>query len=283
MKDERKEFFVKILLAIGCAMLLVVFCIMVALAFSNDRKVEPDEIVVVEKPKRIADEDVVDAPDEPSDIASWDSLADYIKKNGWDVSFGYYNLTTGEEVTYRADRIYYGASLVKTVDALYVYEEMQITDDLRDLVKEAIMVSDNDAHMELFEIIGYENLRAYGRALGMKNFLDTNESYEYGNTTVADQLALWKKVYNFLYTDRNADKAELESFFKNNNTNSLAFEPKMSVLHKYGYWEDACHDSGIILTDKPYILTILTNENRGGFSIISDLSEKIYQKIALEG
>ncbi len=206
----------------------------------------------------------------------WRSLVNYVQQKGWKVSFGYHNLTSGAEYSYGADQIYYGASLVKTVDALYVYEKMDVTDELRALVKKAITVSDNDAHIKLYKTIGRGNMQEYGRSLGMEHFLDTNASLEYGYTTVNDQLALWQKVYSFLYTDQTDAKLELEGFFNNRNTNSLALND-LKVLHKYGFWDEACHDSGLFMIDQPYIVTVLTNEGRGGFKIIMDLSEKIYR------
>ena len=207
----------------------------------------------------------------------WRSLVNYIQKNGWSASIGYYNFEEDAEYTYNSDKIYYGASLVKAATALYVYDRMELTDELRELVKDAVMVSDNDAQIELYEQIGGRALRAYGESLGMNQFLNTGESVEFGNTTVHDQLALWRKIYSFLYDEPNAKTRELESFFNNRNTNSLAFNRSLKILHKYGYWESACHDSGLVMTDSPYVVTILTDDGGWGFNEITDLSEKIYR------
>lgn len=207
----------------------------------------------------------------------WRTLVNYIEKSGWKVSVGYYNFEKAAERTYNENQLYYGASLVKAAGALYTYERMNLTDELRSLVKKAITLSDNDAYMSLYKLLGGKNLKNFGAELGMDNFLKSNESIEYGNTDVHDQLILWRNIYDFLYNNQDDKRRELISFFNNRNTNSLAFNDDVEVLHKYGFWESACHDSGLVLADSPYVVTILTAEGRGGFSKIKDLSEKIYR------
>ena len=48
-------------------------------------------------------------------------------------------------------------------------------------------------------------------------------------------------------------------------------------MHKYGYWDDVFHDTGIVLDESPYIVVILTNEGENNYEeIINKLSEKLY-------
>lgn len=203
------------------------------------------------------------------------SLESYIKNNNYNVAIGYVNLNTGCTYTYRENFVFYGASLVKTVDALYAYENLELTDEVKELVSKAISVSDNNAHQTLVRTIGKDNLRSYGHSLGATQFL-VEPTDNYGNTTVKDQIAIWKYLYNFINTNPNGN--ELKSYFINTYANNLIFYGSPTIMHKYGLHKQYYHDVGIVYDNSPYIVVILTNEGYDNFSgIVSDLSEKIYK------
>ena len=274
------DFFLLLAIIVGC----------VALSATSGRdtnKPEPEPITIIAPPQKFAveiepepepePEPRVLSDDENPDIY-WGEIVAGVKSAGHNISFGYYNFATDTLYVYDGSRIFYGASLVKVVDALYVYENMDITDELRSLVRKAIVVSDNDAHMELYKIIGRQNMQAYGRNIGMEHFLDTADSLEYGYTTVDDQIALWKKVYSFIYDDYGTDQQELEKFLIDSLNNEISQASGVPALHKYGYWEEWYHNSSIVRADSPYILTVLTKEGwSSGRSVIGDLAQKIYK------
>ena len=200
-------------------------------------------------------------------------ITEYIKDNDYKVSVLYYNLESGYTYTYNPNKVYYGASLIKTLDALYVYENMEVTPKLRNFVKSAITVSNNAAHGNLLNIIGFNTLKAYGESLGAKNVLTFNDMC--GNTTVYDQLVYYKKLWEVVHT--NPLKEELKSYFINNYENSISIN-NLQAMHKYGYYGSAYHDAGIILDDSPYILIVLTNEaNTNAKKKINAISQKVYE------
>ena len=207
------------------------------------------------------------------------SLENYINEKNYHVSIGYYNFRTGYTYTYNANTVYYGASLVKTVDALYAYERLNLTSDIKELVNKAISVSDNDAHKKLVDMIGRDNLKRYAdNNIGTKNFLDVRSSFEdyYGNTTVYDQMNIWKYLYKFINSHSNGD--ELKSYFINYYGAYLLFPGCPLLMHKYGKTNQYYHDVGIVLDDSPYLVVILTTESYNDVKkIISDLSSKIYE------
>lgn len=207
------------------------------------------------------------------------SLEYYINSKNYHVSIGYYNFNTGYTYTYNAGKIYYGASLVKTVDAIYAYEKMNLTPEIKNLVKKAISVSDNDAHRKLVDMIGRNNLKAYAdNVIGTKNFLTYNfgTEYYYGNTTVYDQMAIWKYLYKVIHNNSNGN--ELKSYFINDYGAFLIFNNSPTIMHKYGKANIYYHDVGIVFANSPYIVIILTSECCGNErNIISDLSSKIYK------
>lgn len=204
------------------------------------------------------------------------SLESYIKDSNYNVSIGYVNLNTGYTYLYNSNVVYYGASLVKTVDALYVYEKMNYDENTRLQVEKAISVSDNMAHNNLVNLIGIENLRFYGRSLGASNFLTRSNKDYFGNTTVNDQIAIWKYLYNFINT--NSKGNELKQYFINDYCNFLLFDGIPTTMHKYGYYGDYFHNVGIVYSDNPYLVVILTKHgNRGYKNVVQDLSKKIYE------
>jgi hypothetical protein len=171
---------------------------------------------------------------------------------------------------------YYGASLVKTVDALYIYEKTNFDEATRQKVEKAISVSDNTAHNQLVRQIGIQNLREYGRGLGAKNFLTRANTDHFGNTTVYDQIAIWKHLYNFVNT--NPKGSELKRYFINDYYSFMQFEGIPTTMHKYGWYGNFYHDVGIVYSDKPYLVVILTKHGAGNYKqIAKDLSQKIYE------
>lgn len=203
------------------------------------------------------------------------SLEKYIEDKNYNVSIGYVNLETGYTYLYRNNVVYYGASLVKTVDALYVYEKMSFDEATRLKVEKAISVSDNTAHRQLVDMIGIENLRQYGRGMGASNFLTRSNSDYFGNTTVNDQIAIWKYLYKFINT--NSKGNELKKYFINSYCNNLLFDGIPTTMHKYGYYGDYFHNVGIVYSDSPYLVVILTKHGNNNYKgVIKDLSKKIY-------
>lgn len=232
------------------------------------------------------------------------SLTSYIKSKGYKVSIGYYNLNSGYKYTYNPSGVYYGASLIKTLDALYLYEKeasgqldlnSKITFEqkhkrdysagmqkykvgnqvsLRELIKYDITVSDNTAHAMLIDYIGFNNLKSYGNSLGARYTLVGKDNF--GQTVVDDQIAYMKKLYKF--TNNSSNGQELRNFFVNNYYNYISFNGMPTFAHKYGHQGIVFHDVGIVLDSKPYIIVILSNGtyvNRK--DIFQDISKKIYE------
>ena len=134
------------------------------------------------------------------------SLENYIKEKGWKVSLGFYSLNNHFSYIYNGNQEYYGASLIKPVAALYAYENLNLTTKEKELIKQSITVSDNEAYDELADIIGLNNLRQYGKDLGLTNFMADKNNVYYSDTTVDNQLTLWKKIWQFINTNKNGSE-----------------------------------------------------------------------------
>ncbi len=202
------------------------------------------------------------------------SLNYYIEMKGYAVSVGYVSLVKDDNYFYNEEKKYFGASLVKMLDALYVYEKLDVTLELRKLVADAISLSSNSAHEILVNKIGKTNLRKYAKKIGLKSNIFNNSSY--GNTTVLDQISCWKYLYDFI--NKSSLGEELKNFFINSKSNYLLFDGAPVIMHKYGYSDYVFHDTGIVYDYNPYILVFLSSEGKGDYrNIIQDLSKKIYR------
>lgn len=228
-------------------------------------------IIVEEDPSTIAVSTAEENYEDPSvPYTSDDFIAEYIAQHDYDVSVGYYNLTNGKCYFYQGDKLYYGASLVKTLDAIYLYDNNMVDEDLEYYIDRAISVSDNDAHRYLVDYIGKDTLRDYGINLGAVNTLSDDGIY--GDTTVIDQIAYYKKAYELAKKNENFKAPFLNDFHNYIKINNLP------TMHKHGYYGQWFHDAGIVFDEEPYIVVILTNHGRGNqYEVVHGLSEKVYE------
>ena len=203
-----------------------------------------------------------------------EDIENYIESNNYKVSVGYYSFSKDYTYTYNEDEIYFGASLIKTLDALYIYEQTELNDTTRNLVKYAISISDNESHYKLLDIIGYNTLKEYGINLGALNTLKGDKVNGY--TTVEDQFIYLKKLYDFINNNELGD--ELKEYFINDYGLRLNFDDSLMIMHKFGHYDNVYHDVGIVLTDEPYIIVVLTKESKNDYStIIRTISNKVYE------
>lgn len=199
-------------------------------------------------------------------------IVNYINNKGYDVSIGYYNLTNGKSFYYNENKVYYGASLIKTLLSMYMYENDLVNDSNKLDMEKMISVSNNDSYFNLFYQVGFNNLKDYGNELGTKYTLVGPDNF--GMTSVIDQIIVFKKLYSMITDNK---YAEMKSYFINDYFNNLKINNNV-VLHKYGYWDSVYHDCGIFLDKNPYILVVLTNHGYGDYeNIVNDISNLMYK------
>lgn len=214
-----------------------------------------------------------------------DEVNNIIKQ--YDVYVKYDDLTTGFTYGYRQDEVLYGASLIKLVDAIYLLdndidlnqtkkytsnykesysyglEHVKLNSDvsIKDLLKHALTLSDNSAHLMLLDFIGKDNLKAYGKSLGALHTLEGTDKF--GNQSATDMSIYLKRAYELFNSKENGPM--IKDFMMNYYQNNLYLESINNVAHKYGSYGQYYHDVGIVDDDKPYTVVILTklgyNEN----------------------
>lgn len=198
-------------------------------------------------------------------------IVKYINDKGYNVSIGYYNLVNGNSFYYKENKIYYGASLIKSLVSIYMYENNLVNDSNRYDMEKMISVSNNESYFNLLYSVGIDNLRNYGYSLGTKYTLSGPD--DFGMTNVMDQMVIFKKLYSMIKDNK---YNEMKSYFINDYFNSLKINDNV-VMHKYGYWDSIYHDCGIILDSTPYILIVLTTHGLDNYqSIVNDISNLMY-------
>lgn len=182
---------------------------------------------------------------------------------------------------------YYGASLIKLLDATYlirkaIKKELDLNTTLtyeprfdvehsyglkyhkyyekisiKTLIRYVLSLSDNGAHHMLFEWIGSENLKKYARSLGIT--LTINDSDHFGELSAEDAMKILQETYEIVNLDTEYNKVILENM-KNSYFNYLNFD-SVSVYHKYGEYKNFYHDIGMYLEGEPYLIVILSEES----------------------
>ncbi len=228
-----------------------------------------------------------------------DELTDILSK--YHVSVGYEDIMTDFKYTYNSKTIYYAASTVKILDAIYAIDkyynkELDLNEkvlfraiynipnskflnkqqvgsyiSIKDLVKNAVMVSDNGAHIILYDYFGYKNLKNYATSLGATNALVGDQ---YGNISVNDALIYLKKL-NELINKEESFGEEIKSWFTESDENYIKTDTTKAAV-KYGGYNEYFHNVGIVYADNPYYLVILsTNGNNKSEKMIKEISAKV--------
>lgn len=224
--------------------------------------------------------------------------------NNYNLSVYYEDITTGFTYKYKEEEVYYGASLIKLVEALYLIDKASTNEinldtttvkylskykaedsigmdkrnigeevSLRDLISYALKYSDNTAHFMLSEFIGISNLREYGKSLGEVNILTGGDSY--GNQSASDTNIYLKHAYEIMQKNTNYG-AFLKECMTNTYYNYLYLNEENNVAHKWGLHSIYFHDIGIVFEDNPYILSILTTYGKNDYkTIVNNVSQKI--------
>ena len=229
-----------------------------------------------------------------------DTLTAYVK-NKYNVSIKYEDITTGYSYTYNPATIYYGASLIKMVEALYLYEKASIKEidldasitylsqdmltpslgmkkykvgdkvSLKEIVSYALLYSDNTAHKIMQRIIGTTELKQYFKDLEVTFNLGDG----YGEWSAEGANKVLKRLYEFIKNNKELGK-ELKGWLI--NTDEANMINNKIAAHKYGHYAEYFHDIAVVYEDKPYAISIFTRHGATNYqAVIKDVSEKILE------
>ena len=238
-------------------------------------------------------------------INKQNEITNYIKNN-YRASILYEDEITGYTYKYNEEQTYYGASLIKIVDAMYLFDKAEAGEidiyntklkydskyvhgfstgmktktvgeevSLEELIKFAMTYSDNSAHFMLIDYIGVDNLKEYAQSLGATK-ISVIKSDTFGMQNAVDTNIYLHHAYEIINSGSKYGKL-LKEYMLNNDTNALNLnEDEITIAHKYGQYDTVYHDIGISFEESPYYISILTSHGRGKYvEIVNDISGKI--------
>ena len=187
-----------------------------------------------------------------------------------EVEAGNLNLETKYVLKVADKRAGAGSMQYKPIGTVYTYRQMaQLMGNQ----------SDNTAFNVFSNILGDQKIQTVINNLGMKN-----TSFEDGETTPEDIGIFFYKLYtqNILVRD---DRDELLSFITNTiyEDRIPAGIPKgITVAHKIGNEVGVISDAGIVFSDKPFILVILSEGvvEKEATEVLPKIAETVYQTIS---
>ncbi len=126
----------------------------------------------------------------------------------------------------------------------------------------AIVQSDNTAYVKLVNYVGKETLKKFGNDLGATNTMLGKETDCFGIISCSDMIIYWKSINDYLEHGKYGNlfkewlcKPSFEIIDKKNIANH-------DFARKYGSFEIAYHEAGIVYDNNPYYLIILTQKNK---------------------
>lgn len=234
-------------------------------------------------------------------------LNQYIKKSGGSITLHYREFSTGDEFKINSTSAKKAASTIKLPLALYVMElaaakKIDLNEKLtykrhhyyggsgviqknkvgtkytiRDLVKKAMIHSDNIAFIMLRERVGKNNFIAYMKKIGGKNAYPGGQNL----TSSTDLVVYATRLYDF--SKYNELGKELVEYLKNTDYNTTIPQGIKGVktAHKVGMipMSNIYNDIGIVYDKNPFALAVMTNNlsYKKSQKVIADIASIIYK------
>ena len=219
------------------------------------------------------------------------NLNKYLFNQEEKVSYAYKNLVNGDYLSFNNDICFYCASAIKFLVCLYIYEKAEKDNNLlntkllitkedlkrgtgvlkdntqdkeytiRELVYYTLKESDNTAYIKLVNYVTPEKLKVYGLSLKAIHTLEGKDLF--GITSAHDMTMYLTHLYEYFKTDtKNARELKVYmsdpsyKIIEDKNIDNNLF------VRKYGSFEIAYHEVGIVYSEDPYILIILTEKGK---------------------
>lgn len=132
----------------------------------------------------------------------------------------------------------------------------------RDLVYYTVTQSDNIAFDLLRERFGYDFYYTAMSALGVRNTLNS-----FYSMSASDCIKVLKAVYDFIAENERYGSFLYDAMIRTNHRVIIPINvyPR-TALNKYGWDINAYHDIAIVLGNKPYLLSVMTDLDEGNDS-----------------
>ena len=229
-------------------------------------------------------------------------LYDLFKNSEYSVSFAYEDMYTGLHISYNENQTFFTASTIKAPVEVYLYEQVDngklnldsmvtYTSNfylegsgsiqyqtigtqykLRDLVKMALVESDNIAYQMTASQVNYNEIKNFWKEKGANNFW-TNGYW--GNTSAHDGIIYMKELYNYSLNNSDLSNELLDYLYNSVFKLIKGKNENIMVAHKSGWHFEILHDTALIFDDYPYTLAINTNMSYGDYSNFFNQASKL--------
>ena len=158
-------------------------------------------------------------------------------------------LSLDETMTYTSADYYSGSGIIKSASFGTTYT-------LRQLADYSLRYSDNIAYVMLLRYIDKSSLMEFAKAIGCENY--SQYQYNWPDITALDAALWWAEIYK--YSNSGSYGSQLHDIFLNATHNIIkkALDNAHPVAHKSGSISQYYHDCGIVESEDPYILVILS-------------------------
>ncbi|HBL85228.1 MAG: hypothetical protein A2Y17_03270 [Clostridiales bacterium GWF2_38_85] len=219
-----------------------------------------------------------------TDTTKLDSL---IANYAYDTSFLAIRISDGSYIAYNIDDTYICASTVKAPYALYIYQQIAngaaslndsikyqsyhytsgsgvlkysdigSTYSIKTLLNYSMVKSDNIAYMMLYDKFG-NGASSMLASAGCKN---SYSDYDWPLVSARDAAIWWNEIYEF--KDSCSEGKDLFNLCLSVSSPITydAIGMNVQFAHKSGWVHNVCHEAGIIMTNDPYILIVLTTKS----------------------
>lgn len=170
------------------------------------------------------------------------------------------------------DEIMQAASLIKL--PLMLFADGKVDDAKIEAMGKR---SDNTVFKELVNKFGQDNLQKYIDSLGM-----TNTSLEKNETTPKEIGNLLANIYRDQKNSVSGNGGKILGFLTETIFESwlrAGIPQEIKVAHKYGREVHVINDAGIVFSDKPFVLVIMTDGvvEREADGVIPELAKLVYE------
>ncbi|CAN5441385.1 hypothetical protein BH10PAT3_BH10PAT3_1250 [soil metagenome] len=215
-----------------------------------------------------------------------DSIAD--QHSNLDIGVSVIELGSGQTYEYGDKLPYYGASTTKVlVAAMYLHEvetgKRKLSDKINGITASAqitamIEQSDNDAWSALLKSLGYANIDAYARSIGIASYTAKDNLI-----TAPDMALILQKLYSKELLGE-VNTALLLGHMQKSIRNYIApaFGSEYTVYHKAGWLEDRLMDTAIVTNgSRSFVLVIFSKTYSGyydfaaGASMFADIAKGV--------
>ena len=227
--------------------------------------------------------------------------------NNYNNKFAFYVVSLDETMSfgYNPDEVFHAANTVKSPFVLYCYKQIAAGEkslydtkiyentfyhdgfgilqnepfdeaySIKDLLAYAIHHNDDIAYYMLLDYFGKDGYNAMLDGLGCEH-LHLLNGRNWSETSPRDALTILKEIYKFNNQSLEG-KMYLEELLNAEQNIIKDALPEYSVAHSSGQSEVAYHGTGIVFSDQPYYVAIMTNSpgNSSDQLFVKDLLEEI--------